>query len=230
MLNFVFEFERVIGRWPDNTPWTIAQIADYTNASVSTAVDAISTTLNREFDLQETITATEGRQVLVILKDRMQRQIDARDRKIQADRDAAMHSYELTMESIRISQMAKEWRTAYKTLSYFVGRYEKNIPRELLVTLCGDCIRLGVKANCSVQELGQWLRKAIESAAFSGNADAVEDALDFLDAYGEIFAEDMAGIGGKIITTALTVLEIPAMDHNLTEQWNQIKSQIRAGA
>ena len=230
MLDFVLEFDRVIGRWPENTPWTIAQIADYTNSSVSTAVDAISTTLNREFDLQETITATEGRQVLTILKERMQRQIEARDRKIQADRDAAMRSYDLTMESIRVSQMAKEWRSAYKTLSYFVGRYEKNISRDLLVTLCGDCIRLGVKAGYPVQELGQWLRKAIEGAAFSGNADAVEDAIDFLDAYQEIFAKDLTGIGGKIRSSALLVLEIPAMDHNLTEQWNSISSQMRPTA
>ena len=106
MLNFVLEFERVVSRWPDNSPWTIAQIADYTNSTVSTAVDAISTSLNREFDLQETINAAEGRQVLACLKERMSRQLEARDRKIQSDRDAAMRAYDLTMDRIRVSQQA----------------------------------------------------------------------------------------------------------------------------
>ena len=227
MLNFVLEFERVVGRWPDNSPWTIAQIADYTNSSVSTAVDAISTSLNREFDLQETISAAEGRQVLACLKDRMSRQLEARDRKIQSDRDAAMRAYDLTMDRIRVSQQAKDWRTAYKTLIYFVGKYEKNIDQHLLVTLCGDCIRLGQKAACNVQELGQWFRKAIESAAFSGNADAVEDAMDFVDAYGEIFSEDQSGVGFKIIKNAMIVLEIPCLDFNLSSQWQQLNTQLR---
>lgn len=227
MLNFVLEFERIIGRWPDNTPWTISQIADYTNSSVSTTVDAISTSLNREFDIQETISATEGRQVLQCLRERMSRQLEARLRKIQSEKDSAMRAYDLTMDSIRVSQQAKDWRTAYKTLSYFVGRYEKNIDQALLVSLCGDCIRLGQKAGCNVPELGSWLRKAVESAALSGSADAVEDALDFIDAYGELFSADMQGVGGKIINNALTVLEIPSLDFNLTTQWTALTTQLR---
>jgi hypothetical protein len=157
----------------------------------------------------------------------MSRQLEARLRKIQADKDTAMRSYDLTMDSIRVSQQAKDWRTAYKTLSYFVGRYEKNIDQALLVSLCGDCIRLGQKAGCNIQELGSWLRKAVDSAAISGNADAIEDALDFLDAYGQQFASDMQGVGGKIINNAFTVLEIPAIDFNLMTEWTKLSSDIR---
>lgn len=227
MLNFVLEFERVISKWPDNTPWTIAQLADYTNSTVSVAVDAVSTSLNREFDIQETVTATEGRLVLATLRERLSRQLELRQRKIQADRDAAMRAYDLTMDCIRVSQQAKDWRTAYKTLSYFVGRYEKNIDHTLLVSMCGDCIRLGQKSGANVQELGAWMRKVVEGAALSGNADCIEDALDFLDAYGELFSADSQGVGGKIIKNALSVLQIPAMDFNLTSQWSTLTSQLQ---
>jgi len=227
MLEFALAFEKVLTRWPDNTPWTIAQIADFTNSSISTAVDAISTTLNREFDVQETITPSEGRQVLAALKERLQRQLEARDRKIQADRDTAMRAYDLTMERIRITQMSKDWRGSYKTLSYFVGRYDKNISHDLLVSLCGDCIRLGHKAGFNMQEIGQWFRKAVEAAVLSGSKDVLEDVLDFVDAYGEIFSTDRNGVGGKILNNALNILEIPSIDCNLGLQWTNLNSALR---
>jgi hypothetical protein len=227
MLEFALAFEKVLTRWPDNTPWTIAQIADFTNSSVSTAVDAISTTLNREFDVQETVTPSEARQVLAALKERLQRQLEARERKIQADCDAAMRAYDLTMERIRITQMAKDWRGSYKTLSYFVGRYDKNISHDLLVALCGDCIRLGHKAGFNMQEIGQWFRKAVEAAVLSGSKDVLEDVLDFVDAYGEIFSTDRNGVGGKILNNALNILEIPAIDCKLGLQWTNLNSALR---
>jgi hypothetical protein len=227
MLEFALAFEKVLSRWPDNTPWTIAQIADFTNSSVSTSVDAISTTLNREFDVQETITPAEGRQVLALLKERLHRQLDARDRRAQADRDAAMRAYDLTMDRIRVSQMAKDWRMAYKTLAYFVGRYDKNISHDLLMTLCGDCIRLGSKAGFNMQEIGQWFRKAIEASILSSSHEHLEDALDFVDAYGEIFSADMNGVGGKILLNALNILEIPSIDCNLGLQWTNLNTSLR---
>ncbi len=227
MLEFALAFEKVLTRWPDNTPWTIAQIADFTNSSISTSVDAISTTLNREFDVQETITPNEARQVLAALKDRLSRQFEARERRIQDDRAAAMRAYDLTMERVRVTQMAKDWRSSYKTLAYFVGRYDKNISHELLVTLCGDCIRLGQRAGFNMQEIGQWFRKAVEAAILSGNQDVLEDVLDFVDAYGEIFAADMNGVGGKILNNALNVLEIPSIDCNLGLQWTNLNMSLR---
>jgi hypothetical protein len=190
-------------------------------------VDAISTTLNREFDVQETITPNEARQVLAALKDRLSRQFEARERRIQDDRAAAMRAYDLTMERVRVTQMAKDWRSSYKTLAYFVGRYDKNISHDLLVTLCGDCIRLGQRAGFNMQEIGQWFRKAVEAAILSGNQDVLEDVLDFVDAYGEIFAADMNGVGGKIINNALNVLEIPSIDCNLGLQWTNLNMSLR---
>jgi hypothetical protein len=227
MLEFALAFEKVLSRWPDNTPWTIAQIADFTNSSISTAVDAISTTLNREFDVQETITPNDGRLVLAALKDRLSRQFEARERRIQEDRAAAMRAYDLTMERVRVTQMAKDWRSSYKTLAYFVGRYDKNISHDLLVSLCGDCIRFGQRAGFNMQEIGQWFRKAVEAAILSGNPEFLEDALDFVDAYGEIFAADMTGVGGKILNNALNILEIPSIDCNLGLQWTNLNSSIR---
>jgi hypothetical protein len=226
MLNFVLELDRVISRWPENAHWTVAQLADYTNSPISVAVDAVSTTLNREFDLHETISQSDGKQILVALRDRLSRQLEQRQRKIQADRDAALKAYELTMESIRVSQAAKDFRTAYKTLSYFVGRYHKNLDVPLLVSVCGDCIRIGQKSGANVQELGLWMRRAINAAALSCHQDNIEDALDFIDAYAEPFSQDKSGIGAKILQTAVTTLQSPAFECNLAAEWSHLQTSL----
>lgn len=226
MLNFYLELERVIPKWPENANWTVSQIADYTNSSVSITVDAISTSLNREFDLQETITASEGKQVLASLKDRLSRQLELKQKKTQADREAAMRAYDLTMTSIRVTQQSKDWRTAYKTLAYFVGRHEKSVDHNLLVSLCGDLIRLGQKAECNLQELGAWMRKAVESAATSNCPEAVEDALDFIDTYGHLFSKDRGGVGGRILNHVVSAITIPANDFNLDQELSKVQELV----
>ena len=78
-----------------------------------------------------------------------------------------------------------------------------------------------------MQETGQWFRKAVEAAILSGSSEALEDALDFVDAYGEIFASDATGVGNKILNSALNVLEIPSIDCNLGLQWTNLNTSLR---
>jgi hypothetical protein len=78
-----------------------------------------------------------------------------------------------------------------------------------------------------MQEIGQWFRKAVEAAILSGSQEVLEDVLDFVDAYGEIFATDKNGVGGKILTNALNVLEIPSIDCNLGLQWTNLNTSLR---
>ena len=78
-----------------------------------------------------------------------------------------------------------------------------------------------------MQEIGQWFRKAVEAAVLSGSKDVLEDVLDFVDAYGEIFSTDRNGVGGKILNNALNILEIPAIDCNLGLQWTNLNSALR---
>jgi hypothetical protein len=78
-----------------------------------------------------------------------------------------------------------------------------------------------------MQEIGQWFRKAVEAAILSGSQEVLEDVLDFVDAYGEIFATDKNGVGGKILYNALNVLEIPSIDCNLGLQWTNLNTSLR---
>ena len=207
MLDFICELERVLNRWPDNTAWTIAQIADATASSVPQVVDILSDTLDRELEVHEAVTAAEARHAFGILKERMADQLAARQRRLEANRERAIKAYDLTMEKIRVLQSTKAWRNAYKTLSYYVGRYEKDIPEDLFLTLCGECLRLGAKAQANMQELSMWLRKGVAACLAIGTQEAIDDAIDFVDAYSEIFTEDTEGRGSRLIGNVLESLK-----------------------
>lgn len=207
MLDFICELERVLSRWPENAAWTIAQIADATASTVPQVVDILSDTLERELEVHEAVVAAEARHALGILKERMADQLEARRRRIEANRERAIKAYDQTMEKIRVLQSTKSWRNAYKTLSYYVGRYEKDMPEDLLLTLCGECLRLGAKSQANMQELSMWLRKGVSACLAMGTQEAIEDAIDFVDAYSEIFTEDTDGRGSRLIGNVLESLK-----------------------
>ncbi len=203
MLDFICELEVLLNKWPDHDQWTLAQIADYTKTSVPQLVDFMTETLDRELEFHETLTREETLKVLEILKEKMKEPLEARRKQILALRQKAIDAYEQTTEKIRVLLLTKNYRSAYRTLSYYAGRHEKDLPPEMTLEICGECLRLGVKSEANLQELSQWLRKGI-AASLQLNADeSIETALDFLDAYGAYFTEDHEGRGRKVLAGVL---------------------------
>ena len=87
--------------------------------------------------------------MLVILKDRMQRQIDARDRKIQADRDAAMQGLDSLVTLTRLNRIVA-WSIANRIGDTRLGRYIRRdrrtaatLKQKLLAFLVSDWQRRG---------------------------------------------------------------------------------------
>lgn len=218
MLDFICELERVLGKWPDAAAWTLAQIADQTMTGVPQVVDILSDTLDRELEVHETLTRVEGLKVLEVLKDRMSPQLALRQKRLDARREKAIRNYDVTMEKVRVLQTAKNWRSAYKTLSYYVGRHEKDVPDDLLLNLCGECLRLGFKAEANLQELSLWLRKGVAACLVADSPAAIEEALDFIDAYTEPFSTEADGSGKRLLGNVLENLKIQAESHNMAPQ------------
>ena len=228
MLDFICELERVLEKWPDNVSWTLAQIADYTNTGVPQVVDFLSDTLDRELEVHETLTHDEATKALAILKDRMSAELAARERRMVVRRDKAIRAYDVTMEKVRVLQAAKSWRSAYKTMSYYVGRYEKDIPVDLLPSMCGECLRLGIKSDANLQELSQWLRKGVTACLAAGLPESTEDALDFLDAYGDHFVSDTSSDGSRrLIGNVLESLKVQAEAHDLVPRYAALAKDLR---
>ena len=219
MLDFICELDRVIGKWPENASWTLAQIADYTHAGVPQVVDILSDTLDRELEVHETLTKAEAIKALDALKERMSVQLADRRKRTEQRREKAIRAYDVTMEKVRVLQAAKNARSAYKTLSYYVGRHEKDIPEDLLLNLCGECLRLGFKAEANLQELSMWLRKGVAACLIADTQESLEEALDFIDAYSDAFVEGPEGRGLRLIGNVMESLKISAESHNMTPRY-----------
>ena len=226
MLDFVCEFERVVSKWPQEACWTVAQVADYTATGVPQVVEVLSEVLGRELEVHESIGLSDATKALNILKDRLQVQLAARQKRIEETRAKAVMAYDNVMEKVRILQMTKNWRSAYKTLSYFGGSYEKQLPVEILQTLCGDCLRLGMKADANMQELSQWLRKGVRASLTTGCEASLEDALDFIDAYSDFFIDRSQQGGRQLLANMLMRVRESAAQSNLMLQFDNIAKDI----
>lgn len=228
LVEFICELERVLPKWPENTSWTLAQIADYTSTGVPQVVDFLSDTLDRELEVHEAITQAEGAKAFAILKDRMADELLARQKRLEQRRDKAMRAYDLTMDKVRALLVTKNWRSAYKTLSYYVGCHEKDLASELLLNLCGECLRLGFKSDANLQELSQWLRKGVAACLNSGSVAGIEDALDFLDAHGEQFInDDPSERGRRLIGNVLDSLKSQATTPDLAQRYAVLVKDLR---
>lgn len=230
MLDFICELERVVDTWPQDANWSLAQIADRTASSVPQVVDILSDTLGRELEVHECISLSDATGALNTLKERMQPQLAARRRRLDAQREKAIKAYDFTMEKVRVLQMGKNCRSAYKTLSYYVGRYENDLPQELLVSLCGDCLRLGIKGEANLQELSMWFRKAVDSCLASGSHESIEEALDFIDAYSDYFADESNLKGRRLVANALYRLRESVALLNLGPQYDALVRDLNINA
>ena len=205
---------------------TITQIAETAGTGVAVAVDALAVALAKELDVQDVITLNEANTALKVLREKLAPQIEARARRIAARRDEAIKAYDNAIDKVRVLEAARNVRSAYRTLTYFVGVHENDLPAELLVSLYGDLLRLGSKSNANLQELGQWLRKGIQAALANPSREALLDALDFIDAYSEDFMQHSTGQGDRVLASVVGTLAEPASRFELHTEWRSLASQV----
>ncbi len=229
MLDFILEFERILRTSQDGSTWNITQIADATGSSIPKVVDILSDSLSREIEVHETISMQDATQALKLLKERMQPQLIARQRRLDANREKAVKAYDLAMDKSRVLQMTKNYRNAYKTLSYYAGRYENDLPSELLLAMCNECLRLGIKSDANMQEMTQWLRKGVTACLTGKSVDATEDAMDFIDCYSEYFKGGTPDGGRNLLGSVLASLRDPVINFNLISEYDSLLKEINLG-
>ena len=225
MLDFLIQLEKALKLWPDNTKLSIIDLADQTGSDVPRVVQFLTDALGKTMDVHDPMTFNEISKAHSIMIEKNRPELEERKRREEAAMIKAIKSYDHTMEKVRIMQSGKNWRSAYKTLSYFYGVHEHQLPKELKVNVCDDCLRLGIKGNINFQELSQWLQRGIRVLMSGNGADVIEDALDFLDAYGDYFLADKKG--EKFITNLFLALKPSCMEFDLTPKLNEVAGELK---
>lgn len=224
MLDFMLKLETLIKIWPDNVKWSIIQIAEKTQTPIPHAVEFLTESLNKNLDIHDPMTFNEVKKAYLILQDKTRSELETRQIKERQRVEKATKAYEKIMDKIRLLQTTKNWRNAYRTLSYFYGVHKDNLPREVVINICDDCLRLGIKSEINFQELINWMTKGVHTLLDSRNPEVVEDALDFIDAYGDFFLEKLQHKGESFISNLLFTLKPSAMEFDLTYRFNEIAS------
>ncbi len=230
MLDFLMELEKVLKIWPDNVKWSIVQISDKSKCKIPHVVEYLSDALGKSLDVHDPMTFNEINKAFTILRDRYRPEIEARRLKERQEVESAIESYDTTMRKVRIMESTRNWRSAYKTLNYFYGIHYKKLPAEMKVNLCNECLRLGIKEQINFQELSQWLKRGIQHLISKPSEETIEDALDFLDAYGDYFLSEPRGKGEHFLTNLFLMLKPSAMEFDLSDKLNEVAGELKLTA
>ncbi len=226
MIDFIYKVSDALPYWASGERKTLNELAAITEVSVPHALQYLSEGLGKEIEIGGIFSYDEVKQAITSLRKRFKTQIEAREKEKTKKRDFAVAIYDRTMEKIHIMQAGGKWHQAFKTISYFAGQYEKDLPKDLLVTACSDAVRSGFKAKTNIQELGLWLQKAVSAAMSMHTQEGIEEALDLVDAYGELFLKEDSGKGPLLIGHILAILEEPAARNELWETFKRIVNQL----
>ena len=220
MLDFICSLEKVTEVWPEGTKKEFIHISEATGTPLPRVVESLSDALDKHLDIHEPLNLSEVRKALQILKQKYRSQLELREKRERQKRENAINLYDTVMDKTRTLCAAKSWYAAYRTVSYFGGKHEADLPRDLVLSICDESLRLGIKGKANVQELGIWLRKAIRLAMSVKSRDNINDALDFMDAYSEFFESTPQGL--KILESIQTPLNLQVEEFNLAEKLNQV--------
>lgn len=227
MLNFILELERVLKIWPDGVKWSLVQIAEQTRTKVPQCVEIMLDALTKNPDVHDPLSYNEVQKAFIVLRDRNRVALDALLEQGRQAVQQAVESYEMVMERVRGMEQGKNRRGAYRTLNYTYGNYLDLLPPEIKTSICNDCLRIGIKEKINFQELSQWLQRGIGHVMEHPGRDAVEEALDFLEAYGDYFLTEANGKGEKFLTNLLLRLKPAAMEWDLSPKLNEVASDFR---
>ena len=226
MIDFIYRLNDMIPSWPHGTRWTLAHISEVTDTSVPHVLQYLSEGLGREVDIAGLISSDEALEAINNLSQKIRPEIEERERQIAQRRAHALTAFDRIMDKVRIMQAQGNWHGTFRTLSYFAGQHQDDLPRDVLITLCSDAVRAGIKSGANMQELGQWLQKAVATAMSSHTKDGVEEALDLIDAYGDYFLNEDSGKGALLLGNILAALEESAARYELWEQYKNLVDQL----
>jgi hypothetical protein len=226
MIDFIYHLNAQLPTWTEKTTHTVEEIAKATATSVPHVIQYLSEGLGKDIELAQAISTEEAHRAAEVLAASNVALIEERERLLADRRAYATQCFLRSMDRSTQMQSEKNWHSAYRSLHYLAGQYEKDLPVDLLVTTLSEAIRCGIKAKANMQELGQMLQKAVGYAMGTRTRQGVEDALDLVDAYGEFFFQEETGRGPLLLGNILAAVEEPAARFELWETYKKLVDRL----
>ncbi|MBF0442205.1 MAG: hypothetical protein HQK54_09890 [Oligoflexales bacterium] len=185
---FVAELERVIKIWPERAVWAISQLAMYTQMDASQVAKWVSSALGREMDIQDRLTFEQGEQILSTLHG----YAESGDRLPSFTKEhlKGTEAFENMRKKLTPLLQSRDFRQAYKNLSFFMRHNGRNLAASERIEGAAECLRVGEKADIPASELASWLQNGVDASLEDKTERGIDDAIDLLDAYGHIFANN----------------------------------------
>ena len=142
MLEFMKRLEILVADWLDSGKLSLVQISDKTDTPVPIVLETISSVVPKITDVHEQIAQKDVELALNSLRQRLMPELEAQKIRDQKRRIRARQAYEELSQKICQYQVSREWRKAYKSISYFAGLRKSDLDNDTLLTVCNDCLRL----------------------------------------------------------------------------------------
>ena len=222
MEEFIEELSRILKNWPSEAKWSMNQISMYTRIDSDQISTWVSQALGKHHDVDSTISYDEACLVLEKLENASNTGSRIGGFDSTASKEAGIAFAQLKSR-LQKNFQEKDWRKAYKNLSYFLGTTGDKLNLEDRLEAYGECLRLGLKAEINIGEMGKWLHDCLDFTLEDGSEQSTFEALDLIDAYGEDFLNLQ---GHKIIEEALVKITPQADRHQLRSNLLEIKENL----
>jgi hypothetical protein len=226
MIDFIYRASDILSSLSAHDKWTVHRLAEVTETSLPRTLQYLTEGLGKEVEITGVVTSQELAEAMALLRRRYKEQIEERERRRAMASQKAARAFDSVMRKILSMQTEKRWSHAYKTLCYFAGQYDGELPQDYSTTLCSELIRMGLKADINIQEISRWLQKGVSICMGQQSREGVAEALDFIDAYGEFFLNDDSGKGPLLLGSILAAIEEPAARYELWEEYKTLVNQL----
>jgi len=189
-------------------------------------IQHLSEVLGTDFDITGSISFDEAMEAFLILGRQYRKEIEVHEKELDKAREYVAELYQQLAPRVVKMQLDKKWYQAFRTLSYFAGQHENKLKSELLINICSEIVRSGLRCSANLQEIAYWLEKGIMVSLDRQTTESLEEAFDFLDAYADSFLKEPTGRGEKIVLKLLKVLEEKAYHFDKSDRYKDVVKEI----
>jgi hypothetical protein len=226
MIDFIYKFNRLLSSWQIGTSKTMQDLSTQMEIPLPNLIHNLGEVLGKEFDVTVLLSFDEAMEAFLILGRKHRQEIELREIELEKEREKVAHLYSELAPRITKMQLDKKWYQAFRTLSYFSGQHANELSPSLIISLCSEIVRSGVRCSANLQEVSYWLEKGITASLSRQTEDSLEEAFDLLDAYAEYLLKEESGRGEKIVLKMLKILEEKSYQLNKLSRYKEVVKEI----